>query len=187
MELKKKTIIWEDNNIPPKDYLWIKSDGKVYEFNHTTRQWQESKTLQTKNDSGSGSGSGSGTTTKASIDFSKIIFKSDLQEKLEALTFEDVYLEEYDVTDNQAHPNWTYEDVINDDCDLMKAVLETGSTYLTGGITIGDINVSNWDGIPQISYQSENYDYIIEFDQSNPLNVSYISRAEHSGSEYGPK
>ena len=31
MKFKKKTIIWEDNNIPPKNYLWVKSDNKVYE------------------------------------------------------------------------------------------------------------------------------------------------------------
>lgn len=41
MEFKKKTIIWEDNNEPPKNYIWVKSDGNAYEFNHTTRQWEK--------------------------------------------------------------------------------------------------------------------------------------------------
>lgn len=41
MEFKKKTIIWEDNNEPPKDYIWVKSDGKAYEFSYTTREWKE--------------------------------------------------------------------------------------------------------------------------------------------------
>lgn len=41
MELKKKTIIWEDDNEPPKNYIWVKSDGNAYEFNHTTRQWEK--------------------------------------------------------------------------------------------------------------------------------------------------
>ncbi len=41
MEFKKKTIIWEDNSEPPKDYIWIKSDNKAYEFDYTDRQWKE--------------------------------------------------------------------------------------------------------------------------------------------------
>ena len=31
-EGEKKTIIWETNSEPPKDYIWVKSDGKAYEF-----------------------------------------------------------------------------------------------------------------------------------------------------------
>ncbi len=45
MEFKKKTIIWEDNNEPPTDYIWVKSDNKAYEFDHADRQWKESKTI----------------------------------------------------------------------------------------------------------------------------------------------
>lgn len=45
MEFKKKTIIWEDNNEPPKDYIWVKSDNKAYEFDYTDRIWKESKTI----------------------------------------------------------------------------------------------------------------------------------------------
>lgn len=45
MEFKKKTIIWEDNNEPPKDYIWVKTDGKAYEFNYTDKIWKESKTV----------------------------------------------------------------------------------------------------------------------------------------------
>lgn len=55
MEFKKKTIIWEDNSEPPKDYIWIKPDGKAYEFDYTDRTWKESKSIST--DAGSGSGS----------------------------------------------------------------------------------------------------------------------------------
>lgn len=54
MEFKKKTIIWEDNNEPPKNYIWVKSDGNAYEFNHTTRQWEK---IMSSNGSGS-SGNG---------------------------------------------------------------------------------------------------------------------------------
>lgn len=55
MEFKKKTIIWEDNNEPPKNYMWVKSDGNAYEFNHTTRQWEK---IMSSNGSGSSSDSG---------------------------------------------------------------------------------------------------------------------------------
>ena len=58
MELKKKTIIWEDNNEPPKNYIWIKSDGKAYEFNHLERKWIESKLFTSGNSSEEGSEEG---------------------------------------------------------------------------------------------------------------------------------
>lgn len=45
MEFKKKTIIWEDNNEPPKDFIWVKSDNKAYEFDYADRTWKESKTV----------------------------------------------------------------------------------------------------------------------------------------------
>lgn len=45
MEFKKKTLIWETNTEPPKNYIWIKEDGKAYEYNNSTRKWEESKTL----------------------------------------------------------------------------------------------------------------------------------------------
>lgn len=51
MEFKKKTIIWEDNNEPPKNYIWVKSDKNAYEFNHTTRQWEK---IMSSNGNGSG-------------------------------------------------------------------------------------------------------------------------------------
>lgn len=63
MEFKKKTIIWEDNSEPPKDYIWIKPDNKAYEFDYASRQWKESKNINTSNESsdeGSGSGEGGG-------------------------------------------------------------------------------------------------------------------------------
>lgn len=55
MEFKKKTIIWEDNNEPPKDYIWAKKDGKFYEYSYATRSWIESKSI-----SGGSGGSGGG-------------------------------------------------------------------------------------------------------------------------------
>lgn len=54
MEFKKKTIIWEDNNEPPKDYIWVKSDRNAYEFNYTIRQWEK---IMSSNGNGSGSDS----------------------------------------------------------------------------------------------------------------------------------
>lgn len=40
MEFKKKTIIWEDNNEPPRNYIWVKADGKPYEYG--VNGWEES-------------------------------------------------------------------------------------------------------------------------------------------------
>ena len=57
MEFKKKTIIWEDNNEPPKDYIWVKKDGKFYEYSYTTRSWTESKSISGSNSEGSGGSS----------------------------------------------------------------------------------------------------------------------------------
>lgn len=51
MEYKTKTIVWEDNSEPPKDYIWIKSDGKAYEYSYSQRKWVESKSIS---DSGNG-------------------------------------------------------------------------------------------------------------------------------------
>ena len=50
MEFKKKTIIWEDNNEPPKSYIWAKPDGKFYEYN-TTKGWTESKLISSNGSS----------------------------------------------------------------------------------------------------------------------------------------
>ena len=58
MELKKKTIIWEDNNEPPKDYIWIKSDGKAYEFDYNDRKWKESTSINVNNNGSDDGGGG---------------------------------------------------------------------------------------------------------------------------------
>lgn len=42
MEFRKKQIIYEENNQPPKNYIWVKEDGKAYEFNYNNRQWEVS-------------------------------------------------------------------------------------------------------------------------------------------------
>ena len=60
MEFKKKTIIWEDNNEPPKDYIWAKKDGKFYEYSYATRSWVESKSISGGNSGGSGGSGGDG-------------------------------------------------------------------------------------------------------------------------------
>ena len=56
MEYKKKTIIWEDNNEPPKDYIWAKKDGKFYEYSYTTMGWVESKSISGGNSGSSNDG-----------------------------------------------------------------------------------------------------------------------------------
>ena len=45
MELKRKTIIWEDNTEPPKNYIWVKKDGKAYEWDNSDRKWKESESI----------------------------------------------------------------------------------------------------------------------------------------------
>lgn len=62
MEFKKKTIIWEDNNEPPKDYIWAKKDGKFYEYSYATRSWVESKLINAEESGGSDDGGGEGST-----------------------------------------------------------------------------------------------------------------------------
>ena len=76
MEYKKKTIIWEDNNEPPKDYIWVRSNGKAYEFSYTTREWKE-----IMSSSGDCSGGQSSTTEFRTIARNgKPIQESDLKE-----------------------------------------------------------------------------------------------------------
>lgn len=44
--MKKRTIIWESNSIPPKNYIWVKPDNKAYEYSYLKEDWVESKTIQ---------------------------------------------------------------------------------------------------------------------------------------------
>jgi len=37
-----KKLIWETNTPPPTNYIWVKPNGKPYEFNNNTRKWEES-------------------------------------------------------------------------------------------------------------------------------------------------
>ena len=50
--MKKKTIIWEENSTPPRDYVWVKPDGKAYEYDYANGVWTESKdiTIGTKSE-----------------------------------------------------------------------------------------------------------------------------------------
>ncbi len=43
--MEKRTIIFEENTEPPKNYYWIKPDNKVYEYNYEDREWVESETI----------------------------------------------------------------------------------------------------------------------------------------------
>ena len=36
--MEKRTIIFEENTEPPKNYYWIKPDNKVYEYNYEDRE-----------------------------------------------------------------------------------------------------------------------------------------------------
>ncbi len=95
MEFKKKTIIWEDNNEPPKDYIWAKKDGKFYEYSYTTRSWIESKLIKAEESGGNseeGDGSGEGT-----IDYENIyqFYKQQLLSKLPSDVIETFIIPEH--------------------------------------------------------------------------------------------
>lgn len=34
----KKTVIWETNSEPPRNYIWIKADGYPYEYDWDIRE-----------------------------------------------------------------------------------------------------------------------------------------------------
>lgn len=111
MEFKKKTIIWEDNNEPPKDYIWAKKDGKFYEYDYVTRSWVESKSISGESE---GSGSGSGVDINTILD--NISIKDDLLTKLQAIDYTNQG-EDGVLTD------LTFDDVFNDYNDFIKSCL----------------------------------------------------------------
>ena len=44
--MEKRTIIWEENTEPPKNYFWVKPDKKIYEYSYLDEDWAESKTIK---------------------------------------------------------------------------------------------------------------------------------------------
>lgn len=141
MEYKKKTLIWEDNNEPPKNYIWIKSDGKPYEYDYIDRIWKESKSIST--DAGSGSGSnvelltlnvtenGEYTPDKGkaynkvnvnvqgggTFNINDIILADDLLEKCQALGLE---------AGDSIDTDWTFEDICTQDsCGILQYAFES--------------------------------------------------------------
>ena len=57
----KKTVIWETNSEPPRNYIWIKSDGYAYEYDWDLRKWVLSKHI--------GAPSGVSITTKTTAEW----------------------------------------------------------------------------------------------------------------------
>jgi hypothetical protein len=94
MEFKKKTIIWEDNNEPPKDYIWIKSDGKAYEYSYSQRKWIESKLIKTEESGGSDGGEGGGS---SEVDYEAVyqFYKKKIIELLPEETVQKAILPEH--------------------------------------------------------------------------------------------
>lgn len=41
----KKTIIWETNSEPPRNYIWVKHDGVPYEYDNDIREWVPSRNI----------------------------------------------------------------------------------------------------------------------------------------------
>lgn len=56
----KKTIIWESNSEPPKNYIWAKPDGSIVEYNENTKKWENSESI-------AGESSGSESTSSTSM------------------------------------------------------------------------------------------------------------------------
>lgn len=114
MELKKKTIIWEDNNEPPKDYIWVKTDGKAYEFDYNDRKWKESTSINVNNND-----SDSGDSDDTPAEYNNNQFARDvLNEEIQTYSEEDipditdlVYADVY-VYDNSFDGN-TGRDLVN--------------------------------------------------------------------------
>ena len=48
MELKKRTIVWDSNIEPPKNYLWVRSNGKIYEYDKKSLRWKTSSIFDPK-------------------------------------------------------------------------------------------------------------------------------------------
>lgn len=44
--MEKKVIIWEENNEPPKNYIWVKPDGKAYEYDYISGSWKDSEVIK---------------------------------------------------------------------------------------------------------------------------------------------
>lgn len=61
----KKTIIWETNSEPPRNYIWVKSDGIPYEYDEDIREWVPSKNI--------GSGSGTNVVCKTTAEWNETI------------------------------------------------------------------------------------------------------------------
>ena len=117
MEFKKKTIIWEDNNEPPKDYIWAKKDGKFYEYNYVTRSWVESKSI-----SGGSGGSGSET----DFDEQELITSSINSLIIKNSSFAPEILERI------VYPDcWAYYDYDLQEFKIIKTI-EDGLMYLLG-------------------------------------------------------
>lgn len=61
----KKTIIWETNSEPPRNYIWVKPNGVPYEYDEGIREWVISKNI--------GSGSGVNVVCKTTAEWNETI------------------------------------------------------------------------------------------------------------------
>ena len=140
MEYKKKTLIWEDNNEPPKDYIWIKSDGKAYEFNYQTRTWVESKTVKSAAGSEGGSIEGAITYNEQELTESQ---KTQVRKNLD-LYYEETSIGEKTtplVKDGQAPVVNLYK--VSDDTpaqeDVIGVIINGGEVSPLSNFTVSDI------------------------------------------------
>lgn len=141
MEYKKKTIIWEDNNEPPKNYIWVKSDGNAYEFNHTLRQWEK-----IMSSSGSDSGEGEGGSDSMSM--------YDAWMK----TFKNLQSETFPVTPKKAFKGWPFvhSERVDNEIELTFCNDSTDRVYIAEEEQI----IYDIEQIPDDIYDTEDYTFV---------------------------
>lgn len=61
----KKTIIWETNSEPPRNYIWVKPNGVPYEYDEGIREWVVSRNI--------GPGSGVNVVCKTTAEWNETI------------------------------------------------------------------------------------------------------------------
>lgn len=153
MEFKKKTIIWEDNNEPPKDYIWAKKDGKFYEYSYTTRSWVESKTI-----SGGSGDSGEGENTPS----------TDITPAQAFAKFYGLY--------NSNYNDKTQDTPLPDLCACMNGIsyISLDEPITVAGQTFEyyhDLTDNNYT-IGYFNFDDISSDYIIDFCEEHDLSVA---------------
>ena len=175
MEYNRKTIMWDNNSEPPKNYIWAKNN-KFYEYDYVTRSWVESKLI-----SGSGSGSGDSTPTEFYIKFKAENFGIRNQDNVP------------DTIDRSK--GYTFDEIFDTSDDMLEKYIKVQEnvrdTLVSNGYYIEDVSQEMGcyyyiDGNPHTTPEFNNFNYlsyesgnISSMDGSYPvISVSFIKCAE---------